>query len=156
MDSFRGSSVKIGTIQRRLAWPLRKDDTHKLRSDTSFFAHRDLRHVCADGRPVLLCRCVFQGGGPCVSVLADLLASPPPHDLGTCYLVACSVVARYCSGRCAHSYLGSGLLGVCSRPAGRGCGSNAGVAGGWITQTPSSGDALFTNLGFLSGITRHN
>ena len=22
-----GSSVKIGTIQRRLAWPLRKDDT---------------------------------------------------------------------------------------------------------------------------------
>ncbi len=23
-----GSSVKIGTIQRRLAWPLRKDDTH--------------------------------------------------------------------------------------------------------------------------------
>ena len=26
-----GSSVKIGTIQRRLAWPLRKDDTHKSR-----------------------------------------------------------------------------------------------------------------------------
>ena len=26
-DSLRGSSVKIGTIQRRLAWPLRKDDT---------------------------------------------------------------------------------------------------------------------------------
>ena len=24
-DSLRGSSVKIGTIQRRLAWPLRKD-----------------------------------------------------------------------------------------------------------------------------------
>ena len=36
LDSFRGSSVKIGTIQRRLAWPLRKDDTHKSRSDTSF------------------------------------------------------------------------------------------------------------------------
>ena len=31
-DSLRGSSVKIGTIQRRLAWPLRKDDTHKSRS----------------------------------------------------------------------------------------------------------------------------
>ena len=28
-DSLRGSSVKIGTIQGRLAWPLRKDDTHK-------------------------------------------------------------------------------------------------------------------------------
>ena len=27
LDFFRGSSVKIGTIQRRLAWPLRKDDT---------------------------------------------------------------------------------------------------------------------------------
>ena len=28
----RGSSVKIGTIQIILAWPLRKDDTHKSRS----------------------------------------------------------------------------------------------------------------------------
>ena len=37
LDSFRGSSVKIGTIQRRLAWPLRKDDTHKSRSVTQFF-----------------------------------------------------------------------------------------------------------------------
>ena len=36
LDTFRGSSVKIGTIQRRLAWPLRKDDTHKSRSVTSF------------------------------------------------------------------------------------------------------------------------
>ena len=36
-DSLRGSSIKIGTIQRRLAWPLRKDDTHKSRSvNTSF------------------------------------------------------------------------------------------------------------------------
>ncbi len=36
-DSLRGSSVKIGTIQRRLAWPLRKDDTHKSRSVYNFF-----------------------------------------------------------------------------------------------------------------------
>ena len=36
LDSFRGSSVKIGTIQRRLAWPLRKDDTHKSRSGNHF------------------------------------------------------------------------------------------------------------------------
>ena len=35
-DSFRGTSVKIGTIQRRLAWPLRKDDTHKSRSVLNF------------------------------------------------------------------------------------------------------------------------
>ena len=32
VDSLRGTSVEIGTIQRRLAWPLRKDDTHKSRS----------------------------------------------------------------------------------------------------------------------------
>ena len=32
MDYLRGSSDKIGTIQRRLTWPLRKDDTHKSRS----------------------------------------------------------------------------------------------------------------------------
>ena len=36
MDSFRGTSVKIGTIQRRLAWPLRKDDTHKSRRIDDF------------------------------------------------------------------------------------------------------------------------
>ena len=39
-DSLRGSSVKIGTIQRRLAWPLRKDDTHKSRSVNNFFLHQ--------------------------------------------------------------------------------------------------------------------
>ena len=32
LDSLRGSSVKIGRIQIRLAWPLRKDDTRKPRS----------------------------------------------------------------------------------------------------------------------------
>ena len=36
LDSLRGSSVKIGAIQRRLAWPLRKDDTHKSRSVNNF------------------------------------------------------------------------------------------------------------------------
>ena len=36
LDSLRGLSVKIGKIQRRLAWPLRKDDTHKSRSVPSF------------------------------------------------------------------------------------------------------------------------
>ena len=29
---LRGSFASIGTLQRRLAWPLRKDDTHKSRS----------------------------------------------------------------------------------------------------------------------------
>ncbi|KAH8971799.1 hypothetical protein BDL97_02G161500, partial [Sphagnum fallax] len=31
------TSDKIGTIQRRLAWPLRKDDTHKSRNGRNFF-----------------------------------------------------------------------------------------------------------------------
>ena len=38
-DPLRRSSVKIGTIQRRLAWPLRKDDTHKSRSVSHFLLH---------------------------------------------------------------------------------------------------------------------
>ena len=37
LGSLRGSSVKIGTIQKRLAWPLRKDDTHKSRSVKHFW-----------------------------------------------------------------------------------------------------------------------
>ena len=36
LDSFRGSSVKIGPIQRRSALPLRKDDTHKSKSGRHF------------------------------------------------------------------------------------------------------------------------
>ena len=45
LDSLRGSSVKIGTIQRRLAWPLRKDDTHKSRSVNNLFANSIFRPV---------------------------------------------------------------------------------------------------------------
>ena len=37
MYVLSGTSVKIGTIQRRLAWPLRKDDTHKSRNGSKFF-----------------------------------------------------------------------------------------------------------------------
>ena len=52
LDSLRGSSVKIGTIQRRLAWPLRKDDTHKSRSANSSFkrGQAGLKEV-GPGRP---------------------------------------------------------------------------------------------------------
>ena len=32
-----GTSDKIGTIQRRLAWPLRKDDTHSTRNGSKLF-----------------------------------------------------------------------------------------------------------------------
>ena len=34
--SLRGPSIKIGTIERRLAWPLRMDDTHKSRNVVDF------------------------------------------------------------------------------------------------------------------------
>ena len=53
MDSFRGTSVKIGTIQRRLAWPLRKDDTHKSRR-VDYFLFRRVRLLwqgCNSSRP---------------------------------------------------------------------------------------------------------
>lgn len=33
------TSDKIGTIHRRLAWPLCNDDTHKSRNDSIFFFH---------------------------------------------------------------------------------------------------------------------
>ena len=59
LDSLRGSSVKIGTIQRRLAWPLRKDDTHKSRSVNNFFAsalHTTMRMICLL-RPVWTMSC---------------------------------------------------------------------------------------------------
>ena len=39
LDSLRGSSVKIGTIQRILAWPLRKDDAHKSRSVNNIYIY---------------------------------------------------------------------------------------------------------------------
>ena len=48
MDSLRGSSVKIGTIQRILAWPLRKNDTHTSRSvNILFMLHANTsEHAC--------------------------------------------------------------------------------------------------------------
>jgi hypothetical protein len=36
-SSSFGTSDKIGTKPRRLAWPLRKDDTHKSRKGPNFF-----------------------------------------------------------------------------------------------------------------------
>ena len=50
-DSLRGSSVKIGTIQRRLAWPLRKDDTHTSRSANNSYDSKVLS--IGRGLPVL-------------------------------------------------------------------------------------------------------
>ncbi|RDX62893.1 hypothetical protein CR513_58737, partial [Mucuna pruriens] len=53
-----GTSDKIGTIQRRLAWPLRKDDTHKSRNGPNFFLF--LCFMSSLFFFVLLCkRCLF-------------------------------------------------------------------------------------------------
>ena len=57
-----GTSDKIGTIQRRLAWPLRKDDTHKSRNGPNFFWSFFFKSVSSSS--VLLCfsfsvSCVF-------------------------------------------------------------------------------------------------
>ena len=62
LDSLRGSSDKIGTIQRRLAWPLRKDDTHKSRSVPSFLPHLEVSDDCG-----VECVCV------CVIVMMSLV-----------------------------------------------------------------------------------
>ena len=45
-DSLRRSSVKIGTIQRSSAWPLRKDDAHKTRSVNRRTSTDVDRHQC--------------------------------------------------------------------------------------------------------------
>ena len=45
-DSLRGSSDKIGTIQRRLAWPLRKDDTRESRSVPGFLYPSGPTYFC--------------------------------------------------------------------------------------------------------------
>ena len=56
MDSSRGSSDKSGPTQRRLAWPLRKDDTHKSKSVPVFLLSQmqffNLCHFCSKFRPL--------------------------------------------------------------------------------------------------------
>ena len=68
LDSLRGSSVKIGTVQRRLAWPPRKDDAHKSRSVNISFVFPWLRLLtCLSGpaagtrrRPIALSVAMFR------------------------------------------------------------------------------------------------
>ena len=71
-DSLRRSSVKIGTIQRRLAWPLRKDDTHKSRSVHNFFSL--FGPASSELRPSLSTTCF-------VSLLPVSGRCPFPHTL---------------------------------------------------------------------------
>ena len=50
VDSSRGSSVKIGTIQRRLAWPLRKDDNNNDNNNGGLLQARYSRPFASKGR----------------------------------------------------------------------------------------------------------
>ena len=95
LDSLRGSSVKIGTIQRRLAWP--QDDTHKSRS-VSIFCPRCVEHTTAPHHPGMVKRAQYtraQGGPPWCPVWPQ----------------ACSVRPRACSVR------PPGVLSTASRRA---------------------------------------
>ena len=49
LDTFRGSSAKIGTTQRKLAWPLRRDDTHKSSSVPTLFDWNAFQLLQASG-----------------------------------------------------------------------------------------------------------
>uniref|UniRef100_A0A0D3BMW1 Uncharacterized protein n=1 Tax=Brassica oleracea var. oleracea TaxID=109376 RepID=A0A0D3BMW1_BRAOL len=62
-----GTSDKIGTIQRRLAWPLRKDDTHKLRNGPNFFFQIDpFFFICSTTllKPSTICRTIASSSEP--------------------------------------------------------------------------------------------
>ena len=68
LDSLRGSSNLIGTTKIRLAWPLRKDDTHKSRSGNFFWClhyHASLQSstsstICGFPTPVFSSRRFIQ------------------------------------------------------------------------------------------------
>ena len=105
MDSLRGSSIKIGTIQRRLAWPLRKDDTHKSRSVNNCLFKLD-----GSGRPgharVGLGRPGQDRAGP--GRPAQARAGPGrPAQNNTEFRMCCAHVLRACVVRmyCAHVLL---------------------------------------------------
>ena len=67
---LRGASGKIGRVQRRLAWPPRKDDTHKSRVVNNFKRH--VQHSARVG-------CSWCGGR---SEAFWRLAPPSTYSLG--------------------------------------------------------------------------
>ena len=90
VDSLRGSSVKFGTIQIILAWPLSQDDTHKSRSGNNFwllmslvpvirildsFSTEDQNTKEMDASYVRMCACLHVCVCVCMSVcLHDVYA----------------------------------------------------------------------------------
>ena len=76
------SSAKIGTIQRRLAWPLRKDDTHKSRSVNNFFFAQPFCNFALCISLLMACAPGASGGGhrlrrwlPALLVLVNVVVS---------------------------------------------------------------------------------
>ncbi|CAN7028879.1 unnamed protein product, partial [Brassica rapa subsp. trilocularis] len=60
-----GTSDKIGTIQRRLAWPLRKDDTHKSRNGPNFFfSFFFANRSPSSSSPSTICRTIASSSEP--------------------------------------------------------------------------------------------
>ena len=127
LDSLRGSSVKIGTIQRKLAWPLRKDDTHTSRSVNNIAARIPCAsRVSAQGLAVRAKQIVYTGSSPCPHTttparlrLGRLLSCDPPRLGAACvschpfashsvfkFHVECvsSYVCTTCSIHCTHHY----------------------------------------------------
>ena len=96
LDSLRGSSVKIGTIQRRLAWPLRKDDTHKSRSVNNFLLNAHLFPTCL---PVIYERLHLLA--ECVVALA-YICPWQPQKASSCACQLSPDVTAYHSGSLSH------------------------------------------------------
>ena len=72
LEPRKRSSAKIGTIQRRLAWPLRKDDTHKSRMYHFCFC----RYLSAFRRSVLR-------PGPAFGIMAEWLRRQTRNLMGS-------------------------------------------------------------------------
>ena len=80
-----GSSINIGTIQRSLTWPLRKDDTHKSRSVNDFersptSRHGGQRHVDHEARDERRragkgCACVCVCVRACANLVLTLIST---------------------------------------------------------------------------------
>ena len=99
MDSLRGSSNNIGTIQRSFAWPLRNDDAHKSRSVNILSWHYSRVHSCVlrlcgvvslcDNYSTCICAFLCQAlllAYPCQALLPMFGSKTDPGETRTCNL----------------------------------------------------------------------
>ena len=101
LDSLRGSSVKIGTIQRRLAWPLRKDDTHKSRS-VKMYAYSETYLKYANTHPWSK-----QSAESFLEIILSRLLTGLVQPIIKCSDFPCSQNVRVhaSKGTCSHDYV---------------------------------------------------